>query len=105
VRLGAPTAYLEGGYEIVDDIRHAIRTVSGPPRTYRSVLSIALPQVDTSGKPLAVVSVDCSEVRFFDPMEVLDKVIPLVSPAVNTIGLVLQHRRLDTEYGFFRTGP
>jgi hypothetical protein len=90
---GSPAAYLNGGMQIIADIRKVPGPASTQTRPYISVLSIPLPAKGSDGKPLAVVSVDADEIDFFNSEEVMERVYPLVAPVVNAIGLVLLSRR------------
>lgn len=100
---GAPAAYLNGGMQIIADIRKVPGPASSQARPYISVLSIPLPAKGPDGRPLAVVSVDADEADFFDSQEVMERVYPLVAPVVNAIGLVLlARRRKGSPYEFPR---
>lgn len=99
---GAPAAYLSQDVHIVEDI-HRMRgghLVSASQRPYRSILSIPLSAKGMDGRPLAVINIDADEPNFFEPETVLDRVIPLLAPVVNAMGLVLRMRQQGVDYGF-----
>jgi hypothetical protein len=101
---GAPAAYLTQDIHIVEDV-HRMRgghLVGASQRPYRSILSIPLSARDTDGKPLAVINVDADEPNFFEPETVLDRVMPLLAPVVNAMGLVLRMRTPGATYDFPR---
>ena len=99
---GAPAAYLSQDLHIVEDV-HRMRgghLVGASQRPYRSILSIPLSAKGLDGKPLAVINIDADEPNFFEPETVLDRVIPLLAPVVNAIGLVLRMRQQGVAYEF-----
>lgn len=98
---GAPLAYRSGAAQIIDDIVCVPGQVTTRAFPYRSILSIPVSARSADGRPLAVVSVDADEPNFFRDADVVERVLPLVSPAVNTVGIVLQLRRNKGEpYAF-----
>jgi hypothetical protein len=101
---GAPSAYLLGSLWIIHDVRTLKlgTTLSVANRPYRSILSVPLSARDADGRPLAVVNVDADEPNFFDPESVVDRVMPLVAPVINAIGLVLRLRLQGVPYDFPR---
>lgn len=94
---GAPAAYFSRESQVISDVH---KVPGAGHRAYRSILSIPLPLNGLDGRPLAVVSIDASEPNFFDDSEVVQAIRPLVSPAVNAIGLVLLSRRTKGPYVF-----
>jgi hypothetical protein len=98
---GAPRAYLLESVDFIDDV-HAIEGLpSIKKRPYRSIVSFPLDARDpATGKPLAVVSIDADQVGFFDPVTTMEKLHPLIAPALNTLGLVLALRNRGQGYVF-----
>lgn len=86
---GAPAAYVTGEIQIIDDVHTITQLPDADRRPYRSIVSIPLHAQGDNGRTLAVVNIDASEAGFFDIDAVMQKVRPLVSPAINAIGLVL----------------
>lgn len=97
---GAPAAYLSHEPQIIMDIAKVPGPAAQRALPYHAVLSIPLQACGPDGKPLAVVNIDADEPGFFRLEDVVLKVRPLVAPAVNAIGLVLQSRKKKGPYGF-----
>jgi hypothetical protein len=64
------------------------------------VLSIPVKAGGPEGATLAVVSLDSSLPHFFQRERVVQKLVPMALPLVNTIALVLALRRPGEAYEF-----
>jgi hypothetical protein len=98
---GAPAAYCSREVQIIKDVREVPGPATARVRPYRSIVSIPLSAVE-NGRPLAVVNIDADVPNFFTPKNVMGRVVPMVAPVVNAIGLVLQSRNRGVPYDFAR---
>jgi hypothetical protein len=90
---GSPAAYLLGRMQVITDLHELPPAQLGKKAPYRSILSIPLSARGNDGRPLAVVNLDADVPGFFKPEEVVARVWPFISPALNTLGLVLTMRK------------
>jgi hypothetical protein len=98
---GAPRAYLLGSVDFLGDVREVEGLPSIRLRPYRSIVSFPLDVRDSeTGGPLAVVSIDADVAGFFDPVTTMEKLHPLIAPALNTLGLLLALRNRGLPYVF-----
>jgi GAF domain-containing protein len=98
--VGAPRAFELGRIEIIPDIHRVAGIKDAEQRPYRSVLSIPVKAGGPEGATLAVVSLDSGLPHFFERESVVQKLVPLALPLVNTIALVLALRRPGEAYEF-----
>jgi hypothetical protein len=98
---GAPRAYLLREVDVLHDV-HAVERPTGlTRRAYRGILSIPLDACDpATGCPLGVVCIDADRAGFFDSAVAVNRLHPLIAPALNTIGLVLALRNGSQPYAF-----
>jgi hypothetical protein len=97
---GAPAAYYSGQLQVISDVGEVPGPATARALPYRSILSIPVAAVGPDGRPLAVVNIDADVENFFEIQDVVIRVMPLVSPVVNMIGLVLLSRRQGAPYVF-----
>lgn len=98
--VGAPRAFELGSIEIIPDI-HRVAGIKEPEqRPYRSVVSIPVKAGGPEGATLAVISLDSRVPDFFHRDTVVQKLVPIAQPLVNTIALVLALRRPGEAYEF-----
>jgi hypothetical protein len=98
--VGAPRAFELGRIEIIPDIRRVAGIKDADQRPYRSVVSIPVKAGGPDGATLAVVSLDSKEPDFFQRERVVQNLVPMAQPLVNTIALVLALRRPGEPYEF-----
>jgi hypothetical protein len=98
--VGAPRAFELGRIEIIPDIRLVTGINNAEQRPYRSVVSIPVKAGGPEGATLAVVSLDSNVPNFFHRESVVQKLVPMALPLVNTIALVLALRRPGEPYEF-----
>ena len=98
---GAPRAYLLREVDVLLDIHSVERPPGLTRRAYRGILSIPLDACDpATGCPLGVVCIDANRPGFFDSAVAVNRLHPLIAPALNTIGLVLARRNGSQPYAF-----
>jgi hypothetical protein len=98
--VGAPRAFELGRIEIIPDIHRVAGIKDADQRPYRSVVSIPIKAGGPDGATLAVVSLDSKVPDFFQRDSVVQKLVPLAQPLVNTIALVLALRTPGEPYEF-----
>jgi len=97
---GAPTAYRTGNVQIIRDVRNVAGIDQPELRPYKSVVSIPVRPGGPNGASLAVVNVDAREPGFFRDEDVVEKLIPMIQPVVNTLAVVIALRQPGAAYEF-----
>jgi hypothetical protein len=99
---GSPMAFTSGNPQVIADIHEdpSWKALKLNKRAFRSVLSIPV-RAGPNGQSLAVVNIDATEPNLFKEASVL-KLLPVIAPTVNLVGLVLLNRRPGQEYEFRR---
>jgi hypothetical protein len=97
---GASAAFRTGDVKIITDIRHVAGIDRPEHRPYKSVVSIPVRAGGPNGATLAVVSIDAKDPEVFREEDVLEKLIPMIQPVVNTLAVVLALRQPGAAYEF-----
>lgn len=97
---GAPAAFRTGDVKIIRDVRDVAGIGRPEHRPYKSVVSIPVRAGGASGARLAVVSLDAREPGFFRDEDVVEKLVPMIQPVVNTLAVVLALRKPGAAYEF-----
>jgi GAF domain-containing protein len=95
---GAPKAYATGTIQVIDDLLTLAERADEHERPYRSIASLPVKAGGPSGKTLAVVNIDSTLPSFFN-VERVKHLLPIISPAINVIALVILTRD-EAAYAF-----
>jgi hypothetical protein len=100
---GAPKAYTEGKVQVIKDVWEEHWEPVEPRREYRSIVCIPVRKSEHPGQDygsiLAVLSIDASEPRFFNPKTALP-LVPVMVPIVRILGALCQSVGGEGEYKF-----
>ena len=95
---GAPQAFEQRAVAIIDDLRELDLPVS-KDRRFRSVISFPVSGRPDGDDPYGVISLDAQPVAFFG-VEDTERLKTYLQPAIQTIGLVLNHRQKNASFTF-----
>lgn len=97
---GAPDAFISNEVRIVPDIRTVLGIPGVENRRYRSIVSVPVTAGGPSGRPCAVVNIDAAAENFFSEDAVWERILPLATPILSSISLVLRLRMPGVPYTF-----